>query len=430
MAKNTGTLVTAAIRPNDTTDKIASAYAVEIKGGMHSYADIATRNSIIEERREWGMLAAVYNDATPANNVTWQLKYGAFNTDINENKNWVKFTGTVSGGGGSAYWIDPVIEIRSSEPASPSAGDRYILGASPTGVNWGALVADKVVEWDDVTSAWKQTDPLDGMTARVIDQPNSLYKYDLTTTAWIKESVNQVVSFSATSSNAINYNATDPNVLSYRQDSLYIVQFATANAGATVSINVNGLGQRTVKQQTNAGLLAFTGKDVNPDLMYSLQYDGTFFRLTKPNSDPTLVKYRILSNETVVVPAYQEYLLYGNLEVNGNLNIDPLGKVVIVNGALNIVGGTVSNSSNVQLISLATTAAGAAVKKFSTTLSASSGVAYTIVHNLNTTSVSFSLYDGTTLVDVSGYTLDVTSSNDVTFTPSSTISSASVVIMG
>ena len=51
MAQNTGTLITAAIRPNDSLDLIASAFANEIKGGLHSASASSDRNSIFEDRR-------------------------------------------------------------------------------------------------------------------------------------------------------------------------------------------------------------------------------------------------------------------------------------------------------------------------------------------------------------------------------------------
>ena len=98
MSQNTGTLITAAIRPNDSNDPIASAFGNEIKGGHHGYATITERDSIIVERREWGMLVTVYNDPTPANNKTYQLKYNYVNTTITDNLNWVEF----SGSGGNA----------------------------------------------------------------------------------------------------------------------------------------------------------------------------------------------------------------------------------------------------------------------------------------------------------------------------------------
>lgn len=428
--QNTGTLVTAAIRPNDTLDKIASAYAVEIKGGLHSYATLVDMKNVIVERREWGMLANVYNDPTPANNTTWQLKYGAFNNDITENKNWVKFSSAGgAGGGGSAYWIDPVISITESQPGSPSAGDRYILGPTPSGVDWGALTKDTVVEWDDNLGLWVETTPLESMSVRVVNESNSIYKWNSTDSVWVKENLNQVIRLTATSSNYIDFFSSNTSFIDYKSEALYVINFATANAGAYVTLDVNGKGPKTIWQQTNYGTASFTGSDISPDVEYTMQYDGSNFRLTKPKADPTFVRYRILPSETVVVPAYQEYLLYGNLEVNGHLNIDPLGKVVVINGALNVNGGTVSNSGNVQLINLATNIAAAPVKKYSTTISMSAGVGYNIVHNLDSNDITVSAWDESTyemiMLDV-----DRGSSNDITVTSLSTLSSVRIVVMG
>ena len=68
MAQNIGTLVSSAIRPNDSLDPIASAYAVEIKGGLHTSSNSTDRDAIIFERREWGMLCYVVSY-----NKTYQL---------------------------------------------------------------------------------------------------------------------------------------------------------------------------------------------------------------------------------------------------------------------------------------------------------------------------------------------------------------------
>ena len=44
---NVGTLVGAAIRPINTADLISTAYANEIKGGIHGYATLSERDNII-----------------------------------------------------------------------------------------------------------------------------------------------------------------------------------------------------------------------------------------------------------------------------------------------------------------------------------------------------------------------------------------------
>lgn len=432
MAKNTGTLITSAIRPNDSDDRIASAFAKEIKGGLHSYATLADRDAIIVERREWGMLANVYNDSTAANNGTWQLIYNRTNTTITDNTNWGKFSGsstsTGGGGGGSAYWIDPVIEIRSSEPGSPADGDRYILDASPSGVNWSSFAQNDVVEWDSSLSKWQKTTPLDGMSVRVSTDNNAIYRYESTLTEWVSEKSTQVISLTSSSANAIAYTSTDARIFDYDVDTLYLMTFGTANSGTNVTLDINGLGAKTVKQQTNAGLLPLSGYDINTEISYPLQYDGTNFRLTKPTSDATFVRYRILSNETVTVPAWQEYLVYGDLEVNGRLNIDPDGKVVVINGAFNVNGGTVSNGGNVQLVTLATTAAAVSVKKKSFVVSLSAGVPYTIAHNFNSYDISVTAWDESTgeiiMVTVARVTLD-----EIDVTSVATLASVRVVIV-
>ena len=75
MAQNVGTLISAAIRPNNSLDPIASAFANEIKGGLHSSTASSDRDLTIFERREWGMMCYVV-----ALNKTYQLKYNLSST--------------------------------------------------------------------------------------------------------------------------------------------------------------------------------------------------------------------------------------------------------------------------------------------------------------------------------------------------------------
>ena len=103
MSQNIGTLLSAEIRPNDSNDPIATAFGNEIKGGHHGYASFAERNSLIFERRDWGMLVTVYNDGTSSNNNTYQLLYNNVDTNILNNANWVVFSG--SGGGSTASGV-------------------------------------------------------------------------------------------------------------------------------------------------------------------------------------------------------------------------------------------------------------------------------------------------------------------------------------
>ena len=431
---NIGTLVGAAIRPLNPEDKIASAYSFEINGGLHSYETIIQRDSILLERRDWGMLVNVYkNDIDPTKNKTYQLKYGAANgsTDLMNNNNWVVFSGGGSGAGGSAYWIDPVISISNSQPVSPSDGDRYILGSSLTGAVWGQLSEGLIVQWNSTTGVWDTTTPMNSMTVRVNDKNNAIYIYEgVPTNSWIKEKQNQVVPLTATSSNGTAYNGTVERLFSYETDTIFVVQFATANNGSTFTLNINNLGVKTVKQQINSGITDFVAKEISTGVVYNLQYDGTYFRLTKPTSSPTLVRYRIQNNETVVVPAYQEYLVYGDLQVDGSLYVDTNGKVVIINGALQVsTGATVSNSGNVQLITLPVGLGGGFVSKYSEIISLLANSPTTVTHNLNTSDINVTCWDENS-GEIVLLTVDRGSPNDIIITSTTTLPSVRVVVNG
>lgn len=95
MSKNTGTLITSAIRPNSTDDLIASAHDNELKGTLHTYTSTGGRDAIIEARRSWGMLCAVTSGVSVG---TYQLKYGQNSTTITDNANWVLFNSTGTSG--------------------------------------------------------------------------------------------------------------------------------------------------------------------------------------------------------------------------------------------------------------------------------------------------------------------------------------------
>ena len=417
MSTNTGTLITAAIRPADSLDLIASAYSFEINGGHHSYGTIILRDAIIKERREWGMLCSVYNNTSdPSKNGTYQLKYGYANVDISDNLNWIKFAGSGDSDQVLSYWLDPVKSVLLTEPSTPANGDRYLVGLSgastPIGFYWSGYYNGGVVaEWNDAISSWSVTTPKNGMSIRISEQGDTIYRYEGTysTGNWIKERMNQVRSINTTSLDGVAYVGTLDNIFSYEKDTVYILNFATANSGSTVTLNINNLGIKSVKQQNNSGLTDFAAMDISPDVTYGLFYDGTYFRLTRPQSDPSLIKYRIQSNENVSVGAYQEYFLYGQLEVNGSLNIDADGKVVIINGGLNINGGTVSNYSNVQFINFLSSLNNGVTNYLprwqnSTTLSASSSIyddGSNVIITAPTFSVNgvFSLNDGTQGID-------------------------------
>lgn len=439
MSLNTGTLVGAAIRPIDSADLISTAWDNEIRGGHHAYATLSERNSIIIQRRSWGMLCTVYNDGT--NNGTYQLRYGYSSTTITDNNNWVPFTGG-SGSAGSEYWLDPVISVSINEPASPSNGDRYIAGlnntATLTGSNWSSYTGGYIVQWNTTLNDWDKTSPKNGYTLRVQNEDDALYRYEgsYSSGKWVKEHVNQILSLTASTSNGYTYTSTSlPNLFSYERNQVYLTVFSATNSGtSSVTLNINSLGAKSIKKQTSNGLDDLLVSELNPSLTYTLFYDGTYFRLNKPFSNsPFDIKWRIRSNEIVQVPDYNEYLIYGDLTVEGRLDIDTYGKVVILDGGLILNGGTVSNSGNVQLVDLAlgpgSGGGTSSITKYTTLQAMNSGVTYTITHGLNTPSIIVNTWNEVTGDQIS-ITVNKTSNNTIDITSATTIASVRVVVMG
>lgn len=304
MSLNVGTLITAAIRPNDSLDLIASAFANEIKGGHHGYASLVERNSLITERREWGMLVTVYNDG--ANNGTYQLTYNYVDTVITNNANWTIFAG--GGGGGSVEWVDSVFSLLGVDPGTASVGDRYLI-SSPSG-NW-ATYPNHIAEW--ITSAtWSYTIPRNGLSVRVDNQDDSIFRYEgsYPSGTWIKELVSQVRFVSAISVTGVTYSASTNPTFSYSTEMLYLTTFGMTNS-ASASLNINGMGNIPIKKIGISGLSDVSAGDLTPGVIYNLTYDGSRFQLILPVST-------IFGNTTTIAFTYSgstvsSYVISGSL---------------------------------------------------------------------------------------------------------------------
>lgn len=351
MSKNVGTLVSAAIRPNDSLDPIATAFSSEIRGGLHTVDTTSTRNSIIFERREWGMMAYVSDI-----DKTFQLRYNYASTSIMDNSNWVEFSG--SGGGGGTEWIDSVLDVAFIQPVSPANGDRYLLGLDSStplsGGSWSTFTSSQVAEWSSTLSRWVLTVPKDGMSVRVDNEDNAIYKYEgnFPSGMWQKEQLGQIRSINAITSNGYDYIATtSPPIDNYTQDLVFLVKFSAQNLGTTASININSLGVTSLKKPTPSGVVDFSGYDLQPNVVYTMVFDGVNFQVNRPyvNEDLFNVKYYVEPTDYIVVPQYYQYWVYSDLEIAGTL--ENYGQVIIANGSLILSGGTFSNYGQIAFIS-------------------------------------------------------------------------------
>jgi hypothetical protein len=348
MAKNIGTLVSSAIRPNDSLDPIATAFANEIKGGLHNATNISDRDNIIFERREWGMLCYVIDERE-----TYQLLYKKSSNNIMDNLNW----GLFEAGSGSDEWLASVNSISYNQPLSPNNKDRYLLGLSLgdalTGVDWVDILPTNVVEWREDLQKWEVTSPKDGTSIRVDNEDNSIYRFEGSFPGgfWTKERVNQVSDIIASSTNSINYTATSPVLkIAYLKDMIFLVKFNQTNLDEDPTININALGSVVMKKVGISGISNILPNELKVDNIYTMVYDGTYFQIQNSKSEGSLnVKNYIEPSDYIIVPPYHQYWVYDDLTIEGTLV--NFGQVVIANGSLVIVnGGTFSNSGSGQLM--------------------------------------------------------------------------------
>jgi hypothetical protein len=81
-------------------------------------------------------------------------------------------------------WLSPVIsKTVTAEPATPTAGDRYIIPEDKTGTNWSAIAVNRIVEWDG--DSWTVTTPALGN--QLFCQSDS-FSYNYNGSAWIQTS--------------------------------------------------------------------------------------------------------------------------------------------------------------------------------------------------------------------------------------------------
>ena len=340
MSQNIGTLISAPIRPNDSLDSIPSAYANEILGGIHNYETLTDVYLISTDRRQWGMLATVYNDGN--NNGTYQLTYNYYSDFLDENENWKKISlDSIS------EWQDSVILINVIEPTlEPNVGDRYLLGTSsistPSGTYWDSYQATIIVQYNNLGS-WDLTFPTNGMTVRCDSENNNMYRYQgvFPTGTWNKEKVTQVFYIEPTTSNGVTFSVTTaPTFSQYDKDIIFLAKFGTTNTG-TMSLKINGLGEKLIKKQDNGYLLNLLPGELSSNIIYNLSYDGNYFQISNSLSNAQNTQYYIPLDKTVIVAEYEEYWVYGDLTIAGTLI--NYGKLIVANGSVVLEGSGTLN---------------------------------------------------------------------------------------
>lgn len=345
--KNTGTLITSTVRPNDSLDPISVAYATEIKGGLHSVNTKSDRDNIIFERREWGMLCFVLSE-----DKTYQLMYNYKNDDIKDNLNWKEILDSYY----NNEWFNSVLSIITDEPEHPGNGDRYIMGLNDTytltGPNWSNIskyYPGWVVEWISNLNDWKIVPLVDNMTLRVKSENNSIYRFS--DHQWNKERSNQIIILNFETLDDITYSSSSSYFNINDHDIIILAKFDQSNESSSVFLTINNLLPISVKKPSPFGLINLKKNDIVSDVIYKLVYNGNEFQLDKPFDDIfSGNKYYIEPDDYILVPEYHQYWVYGNLTIEGTL-INK-GRIIIVDGDYIINGGNFINEGEISLLSI------------------------------------------------------------------------------
>jgi hypothetical protein len=249
---------------------LATVFSNEIKGGHHNYELLSERDSIILERRDWGMLVTVYNDTNPINNKTYKLEYGFANTTLTDNNNWVEYY--PSGNNNiNTEWVNSV-QTLANFPSVFDDGYRYLVDTG--GISFFSGQDGKIAQYSNIANTFSFYEPTNGLTLRIDDRPNILYRYSGTYSMgnWVTEILNSVRYLNAFSNDGVTYSATSSQApLRDYFDSIYYVNF-NFTSSATVSLLIDGLTASQIFKLENNLLNNVGNLDLIPGVQYQLIY--------------------------------------------------------------------------------------------------------------------------------------------------------------
>jgi len=368
MSKNKGTLVSSTIRPISASSSYPTAHANELLGGFQTVNDIISRDNIVTQRRAFGMLVYVV-----VTDEFYQLKT-VNSLNLSDNLNWslVPFGASSN----NTDWVNSVISRSNTPPGSPNINDRYLVI-----IGSGAWIGydNLIVEWNG--TIWVATIPSEGMAVKVDDETNSIYFYEgsyFPFGSWNRKDfvLNPL---------EILYNIPSVDTINVGTNSEYLI-FGNLNVDGQINtwgkvVILNGTisgsgsvgiyGSGSVEQYnllteiyggtgisiaTQSPYTRIVSVDLIAGTSISISNSGNSVVISAQQSQD-YPKHVIVPGETITIPDYQEYWIYGDLTVYGTLDIGTYGKVVVANGAfVAATGSLVNNMGNVEVYDLLTVA--------------------------------------------------------------------------
>jgi hypothetical protein len=337
-------------------------------GGFQTVNDIISRDNIVTQRRDFGMLVYVV-----VTDEFYQLKT-VNSLNLSDNLNWslVPFGASSN----NTDWVNSVISRSNTPPGSPNINDRYLVI-----IGSGAWIGydNLIVEWNG--TIWVATIPSEGMAVKVDDETNSIYFYEgsyFPFGSWNRKDfvLNPL---------EILYNIPSVDTINVGTNSEYLI-FGNLNVDGQINtwgkvVILNGTisgtgsvgiyGSGSVEQYnllteiyggtgisiaTQSPYTRIVSVDLIAGTSISISNSGNSVVISAQQSQD-YPKHVIVPGETITIPDYQEYWIYGDLTVYGTLDIGTYGKVVVANGAfVAATGSLVNNMGNVEVYDLLTVA--------------------------------------------------------------------------
>ena len=279
--QNIGILVASTLRPTFVDDIFPIVLSQDIKGGIHTITSSSYFNEINVNRRDWGMLAFLYDEQK----FYQLLPQNAGTPDLTDDANWIEFS---SGSGGSLEWVDSVKGIYNDNTnilPLPVDGERYLVGSSGaatfSGHNNEVAVFRQYL--NNFNGGYIYTSPPNGCTLRVDNEPGVIYTFVGTSSStgnWYKERQNTVRYIYPTSNNGLTFSYTtsgETPLLGYTY-SVFYANFATSNSG-TVSLSIDGNFYAPIKKVSSNALTDLSSGDFGAGVEYQLTYDNGVFQI-------------------------------------------------------------------------------------------------------------------------------------------------------
>lgn len=134
------------------------------------------------------------------------------------------------------------------------------------------------------------------------------------------------------------------------------------------------------------------------------------------------IKNFITATDIINVSPNYQYLVYGNLTIEGIMNNE--GEVVLINGTVILQGAGQFNNIDLGLLKLVNLATGISMNATVKTFSATAFTPVTVNHGLGTKDFTYNVREGNDIIEVSITHID---DNNVSITTSADVTSANIV---